>query len=36
MKCNGKCRVPLFGLGPSVNGIWAQQTHYNEFVENGS
>ena len=30
------CRVPVFGLGPKVNGIYAQWTQYNEFVESGS
>ena len=30
------CRVAIFWLGPKVNGIQAQSTHYNEFVESGS
>ena len=30
---DANCRVSIFGPGPATNGIWAQQTHYNEFVE---
>ena len=33
---SANCRVPLFGLGPSVNGILAQWTYCNEFVESES
>ena len=28
------CRVMVFGLGPQMDGIQAQWTHYNEFVKN--
>ena len=28
--------VSIFGPGPAMDGIQAQRTHYNEFVESGS
>ena len=30
------CGVAIFRLGPFMDGIYVQRTHYNKFVESGS